>query len=132
MKKGNGVTRAYADSIIKSVPEIAIRINSTESQVHTIKKIAVFGSYYTTEKDLLGDLDLAVEIENRDDFIDKLHKLMENYSGSYLNRMFKASDSVNKELVSGKKCIHLTTFDDLMSMQLTEGKDYKIIFNIQP
>ena len=65
-KKNLGIKRETAERILKEVVQRAKKINSSpESQfMYFVSKVLVFGSYLT-QKERLGDIDLAIEIERR-------------------------------------------------------------------
>lgn len=67
-KKALNISRATADRIISEVVERAKEINASPYPkfMHFVKKIAVFGSYLT-DKEKLGDVDIAVLLERRED-----------------------------------------------------------------
>lgn len=58
-KKHVGLTRAKADEIISALTERAKLINKDPQFLFGVRRIAIFGSYLT-EKQKLGDLDVAV------------------------------------------------------------------------
>lgn len=62
-KKNIRLSRKKAEELLKGVIDRAKQINaSPESEfIHRVTKIAVFGSYLT-DKEKLGDLDIAVDI----------------------------------------------------------------------
>lgn len=133
MKKGNGVTRKYAEKVLLDIPKIAENINKDNKHIQLISKIAVYGSYVSTDKDMLGDLDLAIEVRNKYESGEqgaKLAELANSFSsGSYIERLSKAADYIYKCLVNGKKCIHLNPYDVLELSGLSEDKDYTIIYD---
>jgi hypothetical protein len=57
---GPRMSRAKADSLLKDICARAEEVNLSDSFIHRVEKIWVFGSY-TTEAPDLGDLDLVVE-----------------------------------------------------------------------
>ncbi|WP_055667912.1 hypothetical protein [Desnuesiella massiliensis] len=133
MKKGNGVTRKYAEKVLLEIPKIADSINKDAKHFQLITKIAVYGSYISTNKEILGDLDLAVEVKNKyeeNEHSSKLFQLINSFnSGSYIERLFKANDYVYKCLVNGKKCLHINPYNVLEISGLSEDIDYKIIYD---
>ncbi|MDP4090828.1 MAG: hypothetical protein Q8930_16380 [Bacillota bacterium] len=135
MKKGNGVTRKYAERVLLEIPVIADNINKDNSHLQLITKIAVYGSYISSDKEILGDLDLAVEVVNRyegEEFTKRLNKFAESFtSGSSLDRMFKAANYIYKCLVNGRKCLHINPYMVLEASGLSEGSGYKIVYNLE-
>lgn len=65
-KKNLGIKRETADRILKEMVQAAETINlSPETQfMYFVSQIVVFGSYLT-QKERLGDIDVAFEIERR-------------------------------------------------------------------
>jgi hypothetical protein len=60
---GEGLPRAQADALLAKVLKAAQRINMNAADFRCrVARIAVFGSYLT-DKDPIGDLDLAVDVE---------------------------------------------------------------------
>lgn len=68
-KKTLNISRKTADRIVSEVVERAKEINASPYPkfMHFVKKIAVFGSYLT-DKEKLGDVDIAVLFERREEF----------------------------------------------------------------
>lgn len=60
---GRGITRAEAEALLAKVIERARWINCHPTEtLHTVVRVAVFGSFLS-DKAVLGDLDLAVELQ---------------------------------------------------------------------
>jgi predicted nucleotidyltransferase len=134
MKKGNGVTRKCAEKLLEEVVDRAENINKDEKYLNYVTKIAVFGSYVNTDKDMLGDLDIAIERSNRyqgDERQDQLMKLAKSFKGSYMDGLFKAADMEFKEIKGKSKCISVHTFEEMKNeLGLEEGSGYKIIYEM--
>ncbi len=60
------ITRAKADNLLKEVLERVNQINDTAEYVYKVSSVKVFGSYLT-EKEILGDLDVAVKLDRKAD-----------------------------------------------------------------
>jgi hypothetical protein len=63
-KKNMKISRERADGYLKGLVYRAQLINATTEFVDGISRLAVFGSYMT-DKAILGDLDIAVELGPR-------------------------------------------------------------------
>ena len=132
MKKGNGVTRKYAEKLLAEIPKIASSINKDDKQYQHITKIAVYGSFISTDKEILGDLDLAVEVMNKYENVIESKEFRELFnSGSYIERLFKSGNYINKCLVNGKKCLHINPYEVLKASNLSEGTGYIIIYSLE-
>lgn len=135
VKKGNGVTRKHAEKILLEIPTIAERINKDDKHFQSITRIAVYGSFVHSDKEILGDLDLAVQVSNKyagEEDSRKFAELMDSFnSGSYEDRFFKACDYIFKCLVNGRKCLHINPYSVLKLSGLSEGRDYKVIYNLE-
>ena len=77
-KKNLRIKRETADRILKKMVQTAEEINSApETQfMYFVSKVVVFGSYLT-EKERLGDIDVAVEIEGRWKTGEEFNRLLE-------------------------------------------------------
>jgi len=79
-KKALNISRKTADRIISEVVERAKAINASPYPkfMHSVEKIAVFGSYLT-DKEKLGDVDIAVLLKRRreDKHPDPMHDTYE-------------------------------------------------------
>lgn len=58
------ITRQKADGLLNEIIEKAKHINATKELVYYVESIKVFGSYLS-EKELLGDIDVAVKLSKR-------------------------------------------------------------------
>jgi predicted nucleotidyltransferase len=77
-KKNLRIKRETAGRILKKMVQTAEEINSApETQfMYFVSKVVVFGSYLT-EKERLGDIDVAVEIEGRWKTGEEFNRLLE-------------------------------------------------------
>jgi predicted nucleotidyltransferase len=133
MLKGQGVKRTTAKKIIDELPVRAEKINHDDKQIHIIKRIAVYGSYVSTDKELLGDLDLAVETANKYTGAiqeKKMKELVNSFSSnkSYLDRLMDAGFYVYRCLIAKNKCLHINPYAVLKASGLEEKSGYTIIY----
>lgn len=133
-KKKINLTRFKADELLAKLIERAKIINSAPDTqfTHTVNKLAVFGSYLT-DKEKLGDLDIAVEIkgrwsrDNAQEFREMLFKcegINEDNSRTFMGRLFFPERKLMKFLKNRSTAISLHTWSEV------EGGDFehKVIF----
>lgn len=58
------VSRARADAMVQEIRRVARGINADPELMHSVARVAVFGSYLG-DKQVLGDLDIAVDLDPR-------------------------------------------------------------------
>lgn len=58
------ITRAKADLLLAELLERVEKVNSNEDLVYKVKNVKIFGSYLS-DQDILGDIDVAVQLEKR-------------------------------------------------------------------
>jgi predicted nucleotidyltransferase len=80
------ITRAKADALVKQMLERIAEINARDELVFRIKRVRAFGSYVSNAPEL-GDIDLAVELEQRHPERDIIEQLLAraDASGKRLN-----------------------------------------------
>jgi predicted nucleotidyltransferase len=127
-KKNIGLTRRKADELLEKVIQRAFEVNSAPDTefLHTIKRIAVFGSYLT-DKEKLGDLDIAVDLENRwtfGTFDEKLKNLSGLDQKSYFERLFWPETKLWRFLKQRSTGISLHEWRDIEK----GGYRHKIVF----
>jgi predicted nucleotidyltransferase len=60
-KKRVGLTRAKADDLIKCLVERVLLVNKDPQYLYGVSRVVIFGSYLT-DKEKLGDIDVAVSL----------------------------------------------------------------------
>lgn len=61
-----GISRDEADKIISTLPTRIEQINQNPEFVYTIRRAFIFGSYVETDDQCLGDVDIALELEPKE------------------------------------------------------------------
>lgn len=124
------IKRAKADSLLKELLQRVKEVNDTEHYVYRIASVKIFGSYLT-DKDILGDLDVAIELERKAEgeaYIEWCHKRTEiafsngRQFGNYIEQLDWARREVLMHLSTHKKglSIHIDGEDEIV--QRVEGK----------
>lgn len=78
-KKRIGVTRKKADELIRDLIQRADQINASNEFLYKVTRLEIFGSYLT-DKGKLGDIDIAVKLDfknENEDLTTRAKKLIE-------------------------------------------------------
>jgi predicted nucleotidyltransferase len=127
-KKHLRLTRERADVLLKELVERAKKINEEEVDfVLGISRLAVFGSYMT-DKQVLGDLDIAVELGRRDSDPTKYaQRVLErgraakgNFASSLGGRILWVQEEVHRALKARVRAISIHGYDEF-EHYVTEG-----------
>jgi len=130
-KKKINLTRSKADELLAKLIERAKIINTaTDTQfVYNIDKLVVFGSYLT-DKEKLGDLDVAADLKGRWNY-DNYKEMISNIEGiddvdfpTFTDRLFFPWRKVMKFLKSGSTGISLHEWGEIESGDF----EHKVIF----
>lgn len=131
MKKKNcNLTRRKADELIALLLERIEQVNLDPQYIYGVSRAVVFGSYLT-DKERLGDLDIAIELgpkyrdENEhqkqyDEQVDREGK------GSFLQRYFWPHEKVMRALRGRNYGISIhscTEYDSLVEEGLATGRE---------
>jgi len=127
-KKNLGIKRETAERILKEVVQRAKKINSSpESQfMYFVSKVLVFGSYLT-QKERLGDIDLAIEIEQRWKTDKEYDRLLNAVSGNKVlgdSRVFYPYQKLITTLRNRSKSLSFHPIEEVVRGKFT----HKIIF----
>jgi len=127
MKVGRGITRIKATEHLKRVLINANLINEWQLTAYRVIKIAVFGSYLDSDKDLLGDLDLWVWRERRDD---TAFQAAMARAPKYILDLLRRYAWVENEFVHTLRGGHYPTISihDANQHDLAKMGDYKIVW----
>ena len=106
------VLRKTAKKKLEQLIVTAGEINADEYYVYSIDQIYVFGSYVDSDKDKLGDVDIALELSVRErykdaDLVALGRKRSEDREMSYVRRMFFTETELFKRLKGAQKTIHI-------------------------
>ena len=125
------VRRERADRLIAQMVAEAEAINADATMIHTITLLAAFGSYLT-DKEVLGDLDVAIQFKPRwtpEDF-DALkrqfaidHPMPPSTRRDYFGRMFWPETKLRRRIKVGRG-ISLHDFSELEIL----GCPYRVVF----
>ncbi len=141
-KKVLNISRKTADRIVSEVVERAKEINAAPYPkfMHFVKKIAVFGSYLT-DKEKLGDVDIAVLLERRregdcgkhcdpqDDFYECVRMHNKNVYGFFQVMDFPYTIA-RQTLRNKSKSLSIHEYDELERMIEEWGTEHKVIYSL--
>lgn len=125
------VRRERADRLIAQMVAEADAINADATMVHTVTLLAVFGSYLT-DKEVLGDLDVAIQFKARwtpEDFDERKrqfaidHPMPPSTRRDYFGRMFWPETKLRRRIKVGRG-ISLHDFSELEIL----GCPYRVVF----
>lgn len=127
------ITREKADNLLKEILERIKQINDTPEYVYKVSSAKIFGSYLS-EKEILGDLDIAVKLDRKVDgaaFMELCKKRIElayntgrNFS-NYIEQLDWPRREVLMHLSTRKKglSIHIEGEDDILTRV-----QYKVVY----
>ena len=125
------VRRERADRLIAQMITEAEAINADATMIHTVTLLAVFGSYLT-DKEVLGDLDVAIQFKGRwtpDDFDERKrqfaidHPMPPSTRRDYSGRMFWPETKLRRRIKVGRG-ISLHDFSELEIL----GCPFRVVF----
>lgn len=136
-KKALNISRNTADRIISEVVERAKEINASPYPkfMHFIKKIAVFGSYLT-DKEKLGDVDIAVLLERRegyvrDDYRENALECIRIHNKNvydFYEQLYFPEKIARQTLRNRSKSLSIHDYDELERMIEEWGTEHKVIY----
>lgn len=121
-QKASGILRSTARKLLVSLVQRAQEINTNPDFVYSVSRIAVFGSYINTDKEKLGDLDIAVELVPRYEGDDLVREMVEAFNQrgpqtySIIDRYSFARYEIERYLRNRSKCLNLHDFDELLKL----------------
>jgi len=112
------IKRTTADRVIKEIIERAKEINNDDSYTYGVKALYVFGSYLTTDKPMIGDLDILVDTYWKDDIKDPIfnerveaeRKLCNR--GSFIDHIYYPFERVIRRLKNRSRTLSLHRIDE--------------------
>ena len=136
-KKVLNISRTTADRIISEVVERAKEINASPYPkfMFSVKKIAVFGSYLT-DKEKLGDVDIAVLLEGRKEGASGDHednaleciRIHNKNVNDFFRVMTFPQTIVHQTLRNGSKSLSIHQYDELERMIKEWDTKHKVIY----
>jgi predicted transcriptional regulator/predicted nucleotidyltransferase len=113
------VKRQTASDILNELPAIAESINSDNNLAYRVERLAVFGSYLS-DKDRLGDVDIAFDLFPRLSDHSEQFKLMKSRAevsrkrfSEVLHQLAYSQNEVLLKLKARRKSISLHGYDDI-------------------
>lgn len=136
-KKALNISRKTADRILSEVVERAKEINASPfpKYLHFVKKIAVFGSYLT-DKEGLGDIDIAVLLEPRkegshrepQDIASECVEIHGKNVSDWFQMMIFPQRIVRQTLQNRSKSLSIHGYDELERMIEEWDTKHKVIY----
>lgn len=129
-QKANGILRKTAEEKLLEIVRRAQEVNDNPDYVYSVAKIAVFGSYINTDKEKLGDLDVAIELVPRYqgealvDAVRQAYRLRGPRNCLFIEGISFAYYEVERYLRNRSKCLSLHRFDELEKLNV----EYKVIY----
>jgi len=124
-QKGSGVLRSTAEKILEEIVRRADEANANADFAYSVMRIAVFGSYVNSEKDKLGDLDIAVDLAPRYDDDEAQHRAEAEalrrrgpHTYSIIDRAYFPRCEVERCLRDSRRCLHLHSFAELQQLNV--------------
>ncbi|MHB0998503.1 MAG: nucleotidyltransferase domain-containing protein [Armatimonadota bacterium] len=111
--------RSTAEILLKTLVQRTQEVNDNPIFVYSIKRVAVFGSYVSSDKKKLGDVDIAIELVPRYKNEDLRRAMAEafNLRGpqtcSITERWYFARYEIERYLRNKSKCLSLHDYDEL-------------------
>jgi predicted nucleotidyltransferase len=130
------IPRQKAETIYKSFMERVAEVNSNDYYLVEVTKVILFGSYLDTNEQELGDVDVAIEIRNKDlpNISDKLTKRSEELheqtnmsSGSAFSYFMLPRSEVRFFLKSKNKYLHVHDAGEGL-FQIIPATEQKIVY----
>lgn len=124
------ITRAKADLLLAELLERVKKVNSNSDLVYKVESVKVFGSYLS-EKEILGDIDIAIKLEKkgtREEFKSKsderiifAHKNGRTFS-NFIDQLYWPYQEVMLQLSTRKKglSLHYDGEDDVLTRTETK------------
>ncbi len=136
-KKVLNISRKTADRIVSEVIERAKEINASPYPkfMYFVKKIAVFGSYLT-DKEKLGDVDIAVLLErkeecergNWEDDADECIRIHNKNVYDFFEQMYFPEKIVRQTLRNRSKSLSIHQYDELERMIEEWNTEHKVVY----
>jgi hypothetical protein len=120
------IKRSSVDKLLIDLLKRAEIINADPNYAKYIDRIEVFGSYITTDKEYLGDVDLFVEMSNRYNQA-KIHKEMHifgkgcPYTDS-MSRLFWIMGRAEKDLKAKKNSFEFHPYEEKKLLNVPENQ----------
>lgn len=123
------ISRAKADLLLKELLERVEKVNNNADFVYKVENVKVFGSYLS-DKEILGDLDVAVKLVRKltgDDFISKSNERINlaykngRTFSNYVEEIYWPNREVILQLKTRKKGLSLHDDEDEV-LKKTESK----------
>lgn len=130
-QKSRGILRSTAKNLLESLARRAREANARPEFVYSVARIAVFGSYVSSDKEKLGDLDVAIELVPRYQG-DDLAKAREEafiqrgpQTSNFVDRYMFAYNEVARYLRNRSACMSLHTYEELVKL----NADHLVIYD---
>lgn len=121
------IYRTTAEELLAGVVKRAQEINADPKYAWGIRQIWVFGSYLRPEVERLGDLDIAFELSQRENF-DELWKARKSARTTRPRNLADEVGWPQKEIVrhlkNGKRSISLHRVDEVLLL----GCPYRVVY----
>ena len=111
-KKNTTYSRKTANRALEDVKKRIKEVNDNEEFIYRVKKAVLFGSYINSEKDNIGDLDIALYVELKDKSIPEYEQNIQKSRISYnyvpfLLRFIYGKEEVFKYIKNRKRVLEL-------------------------
>lgn len=130
-QKSHGILRSTAKSLLEKLVGRAREANARPEFVYSVARIAVFGSYVSSDKEKLGDLDVAIELVPRYQGADFDQAREEAFiqrgpeTGNIIDRYMFAYNEVARFLRNRSACMSLHTYEELAKL----NADHLVIYD---
>lgn len=129
-QKSRGILRSTARELLEGIAQKAREANARPEFVYSVARIAVFGSYVSSDKEKLGDLDVAIELVPRyqgDDLTKAREEAFIQWgpqTSNIVDRYMFACNEVARYLRNRSACMSLHTYEELMKL----NADHLVIY----
>jgi hypothetical protein len=139
MRFGNGIKRSTADRLLNKAIEAVEQLNQQPNCMF-VKRMFVFGGYLS-DREVIGDLDLAIEIV---DFSKVMSKALgagvldgmcrvqairsELSCPSYLTMLFAPMLCAKRAIKGKSRCMDVVTWEILENLAKEDGAEYKLVY----
>lgn len=130
-QKSRGILRSTAEKLLEGIVQRAREANARPEFVYSVARIAVFGSYVSSDKENLGDLDVAIELVPRyqgDDFDQAREEAFMQrgpQTSNIVDRYMFAYNEVARYLRNRSTCVSLHMYEELVSL----NADHLVIYD---
>lgn len=130
------IKRTTADRLLTDIQKRVLEVNESDVFAYRVSKLAVFGSYLT-DKEMLGDLDVGVELEPRFDDSKqqqafekaRIHQVILDgrQFGIFMEQLFWPQEEIMRFLKNRSTGISIHGFHEVEMLASEHSADYQML-----